>query len=188
MKIASYQTTNLGSESTIKLWNKCTVYHTARQCLEKRNNAPLLFLMFSRLLIGFGTRDIWTKFKNYFHTRSIFIWSPTSVLECSKQNFVTSDHLSSVAGPQGPVVYNIITSDLPQISNVILATYAGDDVTFLACNRDPNEPSSMLQLQFNAINGCLNKWRIKVPKFLHITFALRRSTCHWVTLGSDALL
>lgn len=88
----------------------------------------------------------------------------------------------------GPVLYILFTSDLPQGSNVTMATFA-DDTAFLASNKCPIEASRILQTSLHEIEKWLAKWRItaSVNKSIHVTFTLRKEDCAPVFLNGTQL-
>ncbi|CAG4981135.1 unnamed protein product [Colias eurytheme] len=161
------------------------VYHTVRHCLEKKEYCSAVFLDIQQAF-----DRVWHKGLLYKIKKSIpHTFYPLLASYLSERMFrvkygdARSALHSCYAGvPQGsvlgPTLYNIFTSDLPQLPNVTVATYA-DDAAFLACNTNPEEATNLLQVQLDYTNEWLNKWRIKasVPKSHHITFTLRRGNC-----------
>lgn len=88
----------------------------------------------------------------------------------------------------GPVLYNIYTSDLPQMQNVTTATYA-DDTAILAVSNNPVVATQKLQESLDAVDEWLKKWRIKSSstKSVQVTFTLRREECPPVKLDGEFL-
>ena len=78
----------------------------------------------------------------------------------------------------GPVLYTIITADLPTDSNTNIATFADDT--------DPIKASTKLQTHINSFQKWLRKWRIKAnaSKSVQVTYTLKRQTCPAVTLNT----
>jgi hypothetical protein len=171
------------------------VYSTIRQSLEKKCYCSAAFLDVQQAFDRVWHKGLLCKIKK-FVPHSFYLLMD-SYLSDRRFQVKVRDTRSSIyscqAGvPQGsvlgPVLYNIYTSDLPQSSNVSVATFA-DDAAFLACHPDPKEASRVLQVQLDDTSAWLTKWRIKAsaPKSHHITFTLRRETCPSVNLGTDIL-
>ena len=79
----------------------------------------------------------------------------------------------------GPILYTIYTSDLPEIQNVTIATYA-DDTAIIASDVCPIKASSLVQSELNLIQEWLKKWKITIntDKSVQITFTLRKD--EWI--------
>ncbi|CAH2090702.1 unnamed protein product [Euphydryas editha] len=88
----------------------------------------------------------------------------------------------------GPVLYTLFTFDMPQGSEVTVATFA-DDTAILASNKDPVKASETLQKNLQETQRWMDKWRItaSISKSLHITFTLRKGDCPPVKLGDAEL-
>lgn len=104
-----------------------------------------------------------------------------------------SDYKEIQAGvPQGSILsphfYNIYTSDIPQINETLLATFA-DDTNILSSTPTPENTSLQLQTHLNSIESWLQRWRLKVntTKSTHITFTLRKNDCPPVFLNNTEI-
>lgn len=81
--------------------------------------------------------------------------------------------------PQGsvlePILYLIYTYDLPQDSDVMIATFA-DDTAILAVGEDEVDAKIKLQKAADQVNAWTKKWRIKIneTKSLHVNFTNRK--------------
>jgi len=77
-----------------------------------------------------------------------------------------------------PDLINIITLDIPQTDNTILATYADDTAVILSDNSDSVEASLALQLHLNLIDNWSLKWKIKInaDKSILVPFTLNKKT------------
>lgn len=107
-----------------------------------------------------------------------------------KQEGVYSSIKEAKAGvPQGsvlgPFLFVVFTSDIPQTSNTIIATFA-DDTAILAVGDTVSEVTLKLQVAINNIQDWLAKWRIKVneSKSTHINFTNRSIEPLPVTLNN----
>lgn len=71
----------------------------------------------------------------------------------------------------GPILYLLYTSDLPEIENVTVATFA-DDTAILAVGPSVKESTKKLQEASNNISKWTNKWKIKLneSKSVHVNF------------------
>ena len=114
------------------------------------------------------------------------------IFQIKQQEELSNFHEIKAGVPQGsvlgPVLYTLFTADLPGSKDVTTATYA-DDTAILASHVNPVEASAMLQVQLNAIQHWLTKWRIRASsaKSNHITFSLRRGDCPTVQLDKQDL-
>ncbi|CAG9783481.1 unnamed protein product [Diatraea saccharalis] len=88
----------------------------------------------------------------------------------------------------GPLLYTIFTSDLPETTGVLTATFA-DDTAILASSKNPEEANQLLQQELDKIEKWLKKWRIKASssKSVHVTFTLRKEDCPPVKLEGKIL-
>lgn len=79
----------------------------------------------------------------------------------------------------GPLFYIILTSDIPSIKGIIMATFA-DDTAAMYVNRDPTTAK---------LWQWLLDWKIRVnpQKSNHITFTLNRGSCPPVKIGKETL-
>lgn len=75
----------------------------------------------------------------------------------------------------GPILYLIYTSDIPQIENVILATFA-DDTSVMAVGSNIKEATDQLQAANDEISDWCLKWKIKLneTKSTHVNFTNRK--------------
>jgi len=88
----------------------------------------------------------------------------------------------------GPILYTIITADLPVSEQTLTATYA-DDTAILASYIDPIAATQRLQLHLDQLEQRLKRWRIRAneSKSTHITFTLRRDGCPAVSLNGKII-
>lgn len=112
-----------------------------------------------------------------------------------KQGYTRSSFYKCLAGMSqgfvlGPVLYNISTCDLPQLTSMISVATIPDDTAFLSCSGNAHEASSRLQKQLDETNDWLQKWRIKASasKSQHIMFTLRKDKYPNVKLGNEMVL
>ena len=75
----------------------------------------------------------------------------------------------------GPILYLIYTSDLPELENIKVATFA-DDTSLMATGRDILESTSKLQEANDSISNWCKTWRIKLneTKSVHVNFTLKK--------------
>lgn len=75
----------------------------------------------------------------------------------------------------GPLLYLIYTSDLPEMNDIKVATFA-DDTALMATGRDIVESTSKLQEANDSISSWCKRWKIKLneTKSVHVNFTLRR--------------
>lgn len=75
----------------------------------------------------------------------------------------------------GPVLYLLYTSDLPELENNTVATFA-DDTAILAVGNSNEESTEKLQAAITQIHNWTKRWRIKLneSKSVHINFTNRR--------------
>lgn len=118
--------------------------------------------------------------KSYLHHRHFYV----------NQNGEFSDIFEIKAGvPQGsvlgPILYLLYTSDLPNNSHTMVATFA-DDTAILASHENPTIASNLVQHNLNQIQNWLEKWKIRAneTKSVQVTFTLRRETCPPVQLNN----
>ncbi|CAH2095610.1 unnamed protein product [Euphydryas editha] len=171
------------------------VYHTIRQCLEKKEYCSAAFLDVQQAFDKVWHKGLLCKIKLYL-PHSVYLILESYLKDRYfqvKQQDARSNFYTSTAGvPQGsvlgPVLYNIFTCDLPLSPDVTVATFA-DDAAFLSCNKDPNLASFHLQKQMDKTKKWLNKWRIKpsASKSQHITFTLKTGDCPVIKLGEEEL-
>lgn len=97
-----------------------------------------------------------------------------------KQEDAYSDLKEINAGvPQGsvlgPVLYLLYTSDIPQLENDTIATFA-DDTAILAVGESHEEAANKLQTSINQINIWTKNWRITLNKnkSIHVNFTNKR--------------
>jgi hypothetical protein len=94
--------------------------------------------------------------------------------------------------PQGsilvPILYSILTADLPETEQTMTATYA-DDTAILASHLNPITASRKLQNYLNQFQKWLKSWRIKPNqnKSTHVTFTLKRENCPTVKLNGKQI-
>lgn len=71
----------------------------------------------------------------------------------------------------GPILYLIYTSDIPQLEQDTIATFA-DDTAVLAVGKTHEEAANKLQISVNQIHNWTKRWRIKLneTKSVHINF------------------
>ena len=99
-----------------------------------------------------------------------------------KQEDVYSDFKKINAGvPQGsvlgPLLYLLYTSDLPEVSTNVTATFA-DDTAILATGHDNHESIQKLNISISKIQRWTSKWRIKIneTKSVHVDFTNKNVT------------
>jgi hypothetical protein len=82
----------------------------------------------------------------------------------------------------GPFLYTLYTGDILQSPNTALSTFA-DDTVILSNHSNPIAASANLETQLQSIEKWTRKWKIKIneEKSKHVTFSLRRGTCHHLT-------
>lgn len=75
----------------------------------------------------------------------------------------------------GPLLYLIYTSDLPEIENIKVATFA-DDTSLMALGRNIADSTSKLQEANNSITNWCRQWKIKLneTKSVHVNFTLKK--------------
>ena len=75
----------------------------------------------------------------------------------------------------GPILYLLFTSDLPEVENVTVATFA-DDTAILAVGFNIDEATLKLQKACEKISTWTKKWKIKLneSKSVHINFTNRQ--------------
>lgn len=75
----------------------------------------------------------------------------------------------------GPILYLIYTSDLPEMENIKVATFA-DDTSLMATGRDVFESTSKLQEANDSISSWCKSWKIKLneSKSVHVNFTLKK--------------
>lgn len=182
------------NHSTIEQMHR--VYNTIRSGLENKEYCSAAFLDVQQAFDRVWHKGLLCKIKKLL-PHSIYPIAESYLSDRwfqVKQGTARSRLHKCLAGvPQGsvlgPVLYNIFTCDLPQISSMVsIATFA-DDTAFLSCDKDPTAASRQLQNQLNETHIWLRKWRIRVsaPKSNHITFTLRKGTCPPVKLGNIEL-
>lgn len=171
------------------------VVRKVRQTLEKKEYCSAVFLDIQQAFDRVWHKGLLYKIKSWLpHTVYTLM---KSYLECRLFQVKYGESFSSFrecqAGvPQGsvlgPVLYTIFTADIPEIDNVLCATYA-DDTACLSSSKDPAEASRLLQCQVNKLEHWLDKWRIKASptKSVHITFTLRKGDCPAITLKGETL-
>ena len=87
----------------------------------------------------------------------------------------------SLASPKGsvlgPLLYLLLTADLPTMEHTTIATFA-DDTGLLAVHSDPDDDSQRLQNHLTLFHDWFEKWKISVnpPKSAHVTFTARHVT------------
>jgi hypothetical protein len=71
----------------------------------------------------------------------------------------------------GPVLYLLYTSDIPNLGNNTIATYA-DDTAIMAIGSDNDESTIRLQSAINSIFAWTKKWKLKLneTKSVHVDF------------------
>jgi hypothetical protein len=90
--------------------------------------------------------------------------------------------------PQGsildPILYSILTADLPETEQTLTATYA-DDTAILASHCNPITATEHLKYHLSPFKRWLKRWRIQVngTKSTHVTFTLKREDCPAVLLN-----
>ena len=67
----------------------------------------------------------------------------------------------------GPILYTIYTSDLPEIQNVTIATYA-DDTAIIASDVCPIKASSLVQSELNLMDGEVRLVLQQTDKVFHV--------------------
>lgn len=77
----------------------------------------------------------------------------------------------------GPVLYLLLTADIPVRKSTTLITFA-DDTAIFSVNNNLTKATVNLQLTFNNILEWTKKWRIKINKLksVHVTYTLKKST------------
>lgn len=75
----------------------------------------------------------------------------------------------------GPILYLIYTSDLPEIEDIKVATFA-DDTSLMATGRNIVESSTKLQEANYSISNWCKSWKIKLneSKSVHVNFTLKK--------------
>lgn len=75
----------------------------------------------------------------------------------------------------GPILFLLYTSDIPELENHTMATFA-DDTAILAVGRTNEESTEKLQIGINKICEWTTKWRIKLneSKSVHIDFTNKK--------------
>ena len=75
----------------------------------------------------------------------------------------------------GPILYLLYTSDLPEMENIKVATFA-DDTSLMATGRNIVESTSKLQEANDAISHWCKTWKIKLneTKSVHVNFTLKK--------------
>lgn len=121
--------------------------------------------------------------KSYLSSRSFYI----------KNKNVKSKIYDINAGvPQGsvlgPILFTIYTSDIPDDTDVLLATYA-DDTAVLAASSSAQDASSLVQNYLENLQLWLKDWNIKVntQKSAHVTFSMRRGDCDPLYLNNTQI-
>lgn len=171
------------------------VYRTIRNSLENKEYCSAAFLDIQQAFDKVWHKGLLCKIKSslshsYYHVLQSYL---SGRMFQVKEGESTSMFQEIQAGvPQGsilgPVLYTIFTADLPQSSNVTIATYA-DDTAILASNDSPAEASRILQQSLWETHRWLRKWRIRASatKSVHVTFGLRKGDCPPVKLGNHPL-
>ena len=82
----------------------------------------------------------------------------------------------------GPVLYQLHTSDLPQLGEVTVATSA-DDTAIVAVGDSVEEATEKLQRAVDKVNNLTRKWLIKLNevKCVHVDFTNKR--CHHIPIA-----
>jgi len=88
----------------------------------------------------------------------------------------------------GPILYSIITAELPETEQTLTVTYA-DDTAILASHQNPITVSRKLPNHLNQFEKWLKPWRIKADenKSTHVTFTLKRENCPTVKLNGNQI-
>lgn len=75
----------------------------------------------------------------------------------------------------GPALYILYTSDLPVSSDTVICTFA-DDTAILACGKNKDSASSILQSHLTQVADWSNRWKLELneTKSHHVTFSLRQ--------------
>lgn len=115
--------------------------------------------------LGLIAKMIYLKFPSYL------IYTIKSFLEdrsfyVSRQNAVSSTHPLLAGVPQGsslsPVLFNIFTYDLPQMSQFVQKAVYADDITLIAQSRRASQAVIYLQTALDQLSIWYEKWRIAV--------------------------
>lgn len=166
-----------------------------RHSLEAKEYCSAVFLDIQQAFDKVWHKGLLSKIKNllphtYYNLMSSYL---SDRMFQVRESGDTSEINKILAGvPQGsvlaPILYTLYTSDLPQSSQVMNATFA-DDTALLASSTDPQTASNILQDSLNKVDDWLNKWRIKASasKSIHITFTLKKGNCSPVQLGNNTL-
>jgi hypothetical protein len=94
--------------------------------------------------------------------------------------------------PQGsilrPVLYSVLTADLPETEQTLTATYA-DDTAILASHQNPVTLSRKLQNHLNQFEKWLKRLCLKANenKSTHVTFTLKRENCPTIRLNGNQI-
>jgi hypothetical protein len=165
---------------------------------ENKNYCPAVFLDVAQAF-----DRVWHN--GLLHKLKLFLPVPLYLLICSYLGNRTfkvrhGNSFSSIfpilAGvPQGsdlsPDLYNIFSSDILQINDTIIATYA-DNTTILSFNRNPTVAFNALQNHLDLIDKWSSNWKIKInaDKSVHVPFTLNKKnlsipTLHEIPIASS---
>lgn len=88
----------------------------------------------------------------------------------------------------GPVLYLLYTSDIPEIENNTIATFA-DDTAIMAVGSTHKEAVEKVQAAVNTIFKWTNIWRIKLneSKSIHIDFTNKKSNYHPIFIDNKII-
>lgn len=119
------------------------------------------------------------KFLPHSYVRLLSSYLSDRVFRVREENEYSSLKDIKAGVPQGsilgPILYLIFTSDLPEIENIKIATFA-DDTSLMATGRDIFESTSKLQEASDAISNWCKTWKIKLneTKSVHVNFTLKK--------------
>lgn len=88
----------------------------------------------------------------------------------------------------GPVLYLLYTSDIPDIGNNTIATFA-DDTAIMATGTNHKQAVNNVQKAVNTIYNWTKKWRIKLneAKSVHVDFTNKRPDYHPVYINDQVI-
>ena len=100
--------------------------------------------------------------ENLFKILKSYLWELYYLVKVKQETTKIFPILSRV--PQGsvqcPVLYTIVTADLPQNSNTYTAAFA-DDTVIIAIHKDPYSSSELIQRNLDSVNMWMRLWRMK---------------------------
>jgi hypothetical protein len=171
-----------------------TVDHISN-ALEKKEFCPTVFLDVSQAFDRVWHDGLLFKLKKFLPAPYFLLlksYLSDRFFTVRLKNSYSICHPIKAGVPQGsdiaPFLYSVYTHDISKTPYTFIGTYA-DDTLISAAHRDLEIASLRIQNHLNMINLWANRWKIKIneTKSIHVTFTLRKSDCHPVTLNNKIL-